>query len=165
MAAAVSLGMTRFAYALLLPPMREDLSWTYTVAGSMNTFNAVGYLIGALITPRMLKRWGAVHVLIGGAFMASLLMALTGFFLNPPSCCFNVCWQARSALRFSSLVVCWPPGLARIGPRSLACCWVFITAEQAGELSCLHSLFPLHCWLQTSNRLFILGRGLGGSWP
>ena len=56
MAAAVSLGMTRFAYALLLPPMRDDLSWTYTIAGSMNTFNAVGYLIGALITPPMLKR-------------------------------------------------------------------------------------------------------------
>ncbi|NDE24761.1 MAG: MFS transporter, partial [Betaproteobacteria bacterium] len=34
MAAAVSLGMTRFAYALLLPPMREDLSWTYTLAGA-----------------------------------------------------------------------------------------------------------------------------------
>jgi predicted MFS family arabinose efflux permease len=85
MAAAVSLGMTRFAYALLLPPMREDLSWTYTIAGSMNTFNAVGYLIGALLTPRMLNRWGAVHVLIGGAFMASLLMALTGFFLETPT--------------------------------------------------------------------------------
>ena len=84
MAAAVSLGMTRFAYALLLPPMREDLSWTYTIAGSMNTFNAVGYLIGALITPRVLNRWGAVHVLIGGAFMASLLMALTGFFSETP---------------------------------------------------------------------------------
>jgi len=76
--------MTRFAYALLLPPMREDLSWTYTIAGSMNTFNAVGYLIGALITPRVLNRWGAVHVLIGGAFMASLLMALTGFFSETP---------------------------------------------------------------------------------
>ena len=84
MAAAVSLGMTRFAYALLLPPMRDDLSWTYTIAGSMNTFNAVGYLIGALITPPMLKRWGAVPVLIGGAFMASLLMALTGFFSETP---------------------------------------------------------------------------------
>jgi len=51
--------------------MREDLSWTYTLAGSMNTFNAVGYLVGALITPYMLKRWGAVQVLIGGAFIAS----------------------------------------------------------------------------------------------
>jgi predicted MFS family arabinose efflux permease len=84
MAAAVSLGMTRFAYALLLPPMREDLSWTYTIAGSMNTFNAVGYLIGALITPRMLSRWGAVHVLVGGALISSLLMALTGFFSETP---------------------------------------------------------------------------------
>jgi len=80
MAAAVSLGMTRFAYAMLLPPMRDDLSWTYTLAGSMNTLNAVGYLFGALVTPRMLNRWGAVTVLIGGALMASLLMALTGFF-------------------------------------------------------------------------------------
>ena len=84
MAAAVSLGMTRFAYALLLPPMREDLSWTYTLAGSMNTFNAVGYLIGALITPYMLKRWGAVLVLISGSFIASMLMAFTGFFSETP---------------------------------------------------------------------------------
>ncbi len=80
MAAAVSLGITRFAYALLLPPMREDLSWTYTLAGSMNTFNALGYLIGALLTPRILSQWGAVRVLIGGALMASLLMVATGFF-------------------------------------------------------------------------------------
>jgi len=60
--------------------MREDLSWTYTLAGSMNTFNALGYLIGALMTPRILSRWGAVRVLMGGALLASLLMAATGFF-------------------------------------------------------------------------------------
>jgi predicted MFS family arabinose efflux permease len=80
MAAAVSLGMTRFAYALLLPPMREDLSWTYTLAGAMNTFNAFGYLVGALLTPLALRRWGAVHVLIVGSMLASFLMATTGFF-------------------------------------------------------------------------------------
>ena len=38
--AAVSLGSTRFAYGLLLPPMRADLGWSYTFAGSMNTSNA-----------------------------------------------------------------------------------------------------------------------------
>jgi len=80
MAAAVSLGITRFAYALLLPPMREDLSWTYTLAGSMNTFNALGYLIGALITPRILNQWGAVRVLMVGALLSSFLMVATGFF-------------------------------------------------------------------------------------
>jgi predicted MFS family arabinose efflux permease len=82
MAAAVSLGMTRFAYALLLPPMREDLSWTYTLAGAMNTFNALGYLVGALLTPWGLRRWGAVHVLIVGSVLASVLMAMTGFFTD-----------------------------------------------------------------------------------
>ena len=50
----------------------------------MNTLNAVGYLIGALLTPRMLNRWGAVNVLIGGAVTASFLMALTGFFSETP---------------------------------------------------------------------------------
>lgn len=64
--------------------MREDLSWTYTLAGSMNTFNAVGYLVGALITPYILKRWGAVQILIGGAFIASSLMVLTGFVSETP---------------------------------------------------------------------------------
>ncbi len=79
MAAAVSLGMTRFAYALLLPSMREDLSWTYTLAGAMNTLNACGYLVGALLTPWALRRLGAVGVLIWGALAATLFMALTGF--------------------------------------------------------------------------------------
>ena len=44
----VAMGMARFAYALLLPPMRADLQWTYTEAGAMNTANAVGYLTGAI---------------------------------------------------------------------------------------------------------------------
>ena len=54
--AAVSLGITRFAYGLLLPPMRADLGWSYTLAGAMNTANAVGYLVGALATPLLLRR-------------------------------------------------------------------------------------------------------------
>ena len=40
--------VARFAYALLLPPMRADLQWSYTQAGAMNTANAVGYLAGAI---------------------------------------------------------------------------------------------------------------------
>ena len=44
----VAMGMARFAYALLLPPMRADLQWSYTQAGAMNTANAVGYLVGAI---------------------------------------------------------------------------------------------------------------------
>jgi AraC-like DNA-binding protein len=43
----VALGFTRFAYALLLPPMHQDLHWSYAQAGSMNTANALGYILGA----------------------------------------------------------------------------------------------------------------------
>jgi len=78
--AAVSLGITRFAYGLLLPPMREDLGWSYTLAGAMNTFNAVGYLIGALATPWLMRRFSPMALLIAGSLGASLFMALSGFF-------------------------------------------------------------------------------------
>jgi len=78
--AAVSLGITRFAYGLLLPAMRADMGWTYTLAGAMNTANAMGYFLGALLAPRLLKRMGASTLLWVGAFLASLFMALSGFF-------------------------------------------------------------------------------------
>ena len=78
--AAVSLGITRFAYGLLLPAMRVDLGWSYTLAGAMNTANALGYFVGALLTPWLLKRVGASTLLWSGAFLASLFMGLSGFF-------------------------------------------------------------------------------------
>lgn len=82
MGAAVSLGITRFAYALLLPPMRADLGWSYTLAGGMNTVNALGYLLGALATPWLLRRIDAGRVLMAGAALATVFMALCGFFLD-----------------------------------------------------------------------------------
>jgi len=78
--AAVSLGITRFAYGLLLPPMREDLGWSYTLAGAMNTFNAVGYLIGALFTPWLMRRASPAALLLWGSVLASVFMGLSGFF-------------------------------------------------------------------------------------
>jgi predicted MFS family arabinose efflux permease len=78
--AAVSLGVTRFSYGLLLPAMRADLNWSYTLAGAMNTVNAMGYLLGALSMPRLLKRFDAVEILLFGSALASIFMALTGFF-------------------------------------------------------------------------------------
>ncbi len=74
--AAVSLGLARFAYALLLPPMRADLGWSYFTAGAMNTANAAGYLAGALATPILLARHPAKPVFVGGALLAALTLAL-----------------------------------------------------------------------------------------
>ncbi len=77
---AVSLGSTRFAYGLLLPTMRDDLGWSYTLAGAMNTANAMGYLIGALATPWLLRRTPATTLLLWGSALATVFMALSGFF-------------------------------------------------------------------------------------
>ena len=83
--AAVSLGITRFAYGLLLPTMRADLGWSYTLAGAMNTLNAVGYLLGALVTPWLLRRSTPVTLLVAGSLLASVFMAGSGFFTDVPS--------------------------------------------------------------------------------
>lgn len=81
--AAIALGMARFSYALLLPPMLADLGWSYRFAGAMNTANAAGYLLGALATPALLRRCPARSVLVGGAVSTGLLMLLPGFVSAP----------------------------------------------------------------------------------
>ena len=76
LAAAVSLGLARFSYALLLPPMRAELHWSYFTAGAMNTANAAGYLLGALLAPRWFARNDALRVLTaGGLATAAILVA------------------------------------------------------------------------------------------
>jgi predicted MFS family arabinose efflux permease len=80
LAAAVSIGITRFSYGLLLPPMRSDLGWSYSTAGTVNTINALGYFLGAMVTPIILKRAGGVTLLLFGMFLSSLFMTFCGFF-------------------------------------------------------------------------------------
>ena len=58
LAPTVGLGIGRFAYALVLPDMRDALGWSYSAAGFMNTVNAAGYLAGALVASRLIRRFG-----------------------------------------------------------------------------------------------------------
>src|SRR5690606_27975614 len=74
LAAAVSLGLARFSYALLLAPMHADLGWNYLTAGAMNTVNAGGYLLGALLAPRWLARFDARLALLAGSVGAALAL-------------------------------------------------------------------------------------------
>ena len=80
--AAIALGMARFAYGLFLPFMVEDLSWSYTVAGSMNMANALGYFIGALCTAYLFRKYRAAHALLVSAVVVSLLMGLSALLTN-----------------------------------------------------------------------------------
>ncbi len=85
MGAAISLGITRFSYGLLLPVMRDDLGWGYTLAGGMNTANAAGYLLGALMTPALMRRFAPAQLLVWGAVLAGVFMAASGFFTSAPA--------------------------------------------------------------------------------
>ena len=83
LAPTVGLGIGRFAYSLVLPDMRESLGWSYSAAGFMNTINAAGYLAGALVASRCVKRFGLIATVRAGtlACLASLaLCALSGNF-------------------------------------------------------------------------------------
>ncbi len=76
--AAVSLGIARFSYALMLPAMRADLGWSYLAAGAMNTVDAAGYFVGALLTARRLRRRSARTVLSWGSGVAGVALIAHG---------------------------------------------------------------------------------------
>jgi predicted MFS family arabinose efflux permease len=76
LAPTVGLGIGRFAYALVLPDMRDALGWSYSAAGFMNTINAAGYLAGALLASRMIKRFGLAASVRWGTLACVLSLAL-----------------------------------------------------------------------------------------
>ena len=46
----VTNGFARFAYGLMLPAMQTQMEWNYAQAGWLNTVNALGYILGAILT-------------------------------------------------------------------------------------------------------------------
>jgi predicted MFS family arabinose efflux permease len=84
LAPTIGLGIGRFAYALVLPDMREQLGWSYSAAGFMNTINALGYLAGALFASRLIKRFGlgtSIRWATVACVLALALCAMTGNFV------------------------------------------------------------------------------------
>ncbi|MDB5638384.1 MAG: hypothetical protein JWP51_3292, partial [Bradyrhizobium sp.] len=80
----VGIGIGRFAYALVLPDMRDALGWSYSAAGFMNTINAAGYLVGALMASRLVKKFGLSAVVHWGTLacvVSVALCALSGNFV------------------------------------------------------------------------------------
>ena len=75
---AIALGLARFSYGLLLPVMREDLHWSYMVAGAMNTANAIGYLIGALLSPAMMRKISVNRFFIISCLITAVFLFLSG---------------------------------------------------------------------------------------
>jgi len=84
LAPTIGLGIGRFAYALVLPDMRDSLGWSYSAAGFLNTINALGYLAGALLASRVIKRFGlgmSIRWATVACVLALALCAITGNFV------------------------------------------------------------------------------------
>jgi MFS family permease len=75
---AVSNSFARFAYALVLPAMQADLQWNYSQAGSINTVNAFGYLLGALLVRAAVGRFGNRTLFCAGMVLTSIALVGTG---------------------------------------------------------------------------------------
>src|SRR5450756_668538 len=76
LAPTIGLGIGRFAYALVLPDMRDSLGWSYSAAGFMNTINAAGYLLGALMASRLIRQYGLSATVRWGTLTCVVSLAL-----------------------------------------------------------------------------------------
>lgn len=80
MGTLVAVGLARYAYSLLLPAMRADLHWDYAQAGALNAAISIGYLVGALLTPRTETALGIKRAFLGGMLLAMAGLLATAFF-------------------------------------------------------------------------------------
>ena len=78
-AIAVVNGFGRFAYALLLPVMRDDLAWDYALSGWLNTANSIGYGVGALAGLWLVSRVRPATLFVAGLAIAVATLLLCGF--------------------------------------------------------------------------------------
>src|SRR5512135_3489210 len=74
----VSNSFARFAYALVLPAMRADLSLDWSSAGWLNTANAFGYLGGAVLARALVARTGNRALYSAGMVVTALALLATG---------------------------------------------------------------------------------------
>ena len=75
----VSNSFARFAYALVLPAMRGELGWNYVQSGWLNTANAIGYLIGAILTRLVIRHTSNRRLFIVAVLLTALAVLGTGF--------------------------------------------------------------------------------------
>ena len=108
LAPTVGLGIGRFAYSLVLPDMREQLAWSYSAAGFMNTINAAGYLVGALCASRLIQRFGLTASVRWSTVACALSLALCAISGN------------FAVLSFARLLVGFAAAIGFVGGGALA---------------------------------------------
>ena len=76
MGTSLGISLARFSYALFVPTMRDDLGWSYLVLGAMNTAHALGYLLGALTLPLIIRRFSSWVSFVLGGILTSVFLGL-----------------------------------------------------------------------------------------
>ena len=76
---AAAMGIGRFAYTPLLPPLRETLGWSLAAAGDVASANFLGYLVGALIAAPLAQRGSRTRWLLVGMVGSAVTTCLGAF--------------------------------------------------------------------------------------
>ncbi|MDP6346555.1 MAG: YbfB/YjiJ family MFS transporter, partial [Alphaproteobacteria bacterium] len=71
----VALGIGRFALGMLLPAMGAALPLSYLQMGLISTGNFLGYLVGALLAGRFIRRFGERRLIGGSLLLIVVTMA------------------------------------------------------------------------------------------
>lgn len=89
------LGLGRFSLGMLLPSMGSDLNLGYSRMGFIGTGNFFGYLLGVLVSSRLVKRFGYRTVISCGIFLVGGSMIFVG--------CANGFWLVLIAFFFTGI--------------------------------------------------------------
>ena len=90
-----ALGLARFGYTMVLPPMQLGLGLNNTQAGGLATANLVGYLALSVLGGALAARYGPRVVITAGLIVAAAGMLMTGLAHNFPSA---AVWRAVTGI-------------------------------------------------------------------
>ncbi|WP_435140947.1 YbfB/YjiJ family MFS transporter [Pseudopelagicola sp. nBUS_19] len=74
----VTNGFARFAYGLMLPAMKFEMGWNYAQAGWLNTANALGYIVGAILTMMLIRQVSPSRLFAFGLITTTVALLVTG---------------------------------------------------------------------------------------
>ncbi|MBR9862596.1 MAG: YbfB/YjiJ family MFS transporter [Rhodobacteraceae bacterium] len=74
----ITSGFARFAYGLILPSMQDDLGWGFAQAGWINTANALGYLLSAVVSVGLFRRFAQERLFAWGVVLTTLTLVASG---------------------------------------------------------------------------------------
>jgi len=78
MGVTVTNGFARFSYGLMLPAMKSEMGWNYAQAGWLNTANALGYIVGAVLTMVLIRYTSPGRLFGFGLITTAVAILATG---------------------------------------------------------------------------------------